>query len=173
MTRGLFVICFLAISSSFASEIREFDLKTLEKLGDELTQVSQRRDRGATNAVRKRAIQTASAALKGKLYNIHYDFVVLDDPKGSKFLVYALGSTGNPSDVVLAGHFRVTVSADGSKTERVDALSKTLAIQHGGQGLPRGSHVPGLHMVQIVSPKPVETLVYTNRITNLPILVAT
>lgn len=157
----------------FASEIREFDLKTLERLGNELARVSQTRNRGATDPARKKAIQTAKAALKGKLFNIHYDYVVLDDPKGSGFLVYALGSTGNPSDVVLAGHFRVTVSADGSKTERVDALSKSLAIQHGGQGLPRGSHLAGLHMVQIVSPKPVETLLYTNRITGLPIVLAT
>jgi hypothetical protein len=173
MTRGFFVICFLAISSAFASEIREFDLKTLEKLGDELTRVSQRRDRGATNSVRKRAVQTAKGALQGKLFNIRYDFVLLDDPKGSGFLVYALGSTGNPGDIVLAGHFRVMVSADGSKTERVDALSKSLAIQHGGQSLPRGSHLAGLYMVQIVSAKPVETLLYTNRITGLPIVVAT
>jgi hypothetical protein len=173
MTRRLFVICFLVISSAFGSEIREFDLKTLQQLGNELTRVSQTRDRGATDPARKKAIQTAKAALQGKLFNIHYDYVVLNDPKGSGFLVYALGSTGNAGDVVLAGHFRVTVSADGSKTERVDALSKSLAIQHGGQSLPPGSHLAGLHMVQIVSPKPVETLVYTNRITNLPIVVAT
>jgi len=29
-------------------------------------------------------------------------------------------------EVILAGHFRVTVSADGTKAERVDALSKSL-----------------------------------------------
>jgi hypothetical protein len=67
----------------------------------------------------------------------------------------------------------VTVSADGSKAERIDALSKTLAVQHGGEDLPQGSHLAGLHMVQIVSPKPVETLLYTSRITGLPIYVAT
>src|SRR5438309_6123599 len=101
---------FFAVSA-FAGEIREFDLKTIERLGNELTRVSQSRDKGATDAVRKRAKQTAIAALKGKLFNIHYDYVLLNDPDGSGFLVYALGTTKNPDEVVLAGHFRVTVSA--------------------------------------------------------------
>src|SRR5437016_4706663 len=117
---------------AFASEIREFDIKTLQRLGNELTRVSQTPDRGATTPERRRAKQTAIAALKGKLYDIHYDYVVLDDPDGSGFLVYALGRTSNPGDVVLAGHFRVTVSTDGAKAERVDALSKSLAIQRAG-----------------------------------------
>lgn len=86
MTRGLLVICLLAINSAFASEIREFDLRTTERLGNELTRVSQRADRGATTPVRKRAQQTAKAAVRGKLFNIRYDYVVLDDPNGSGFL---------------------------------------------------------------------------------------
>src|SRR5205085_4789807 len=164
---------FLCAGSAIASEIREFDIKTLERLGNESTRVSQTPDRGVTTPERKRAKQTASAALKGKLYDVHYDYVVLDDPDGSGFLVYALGRTNNPGDVVLAGHFRVTVSADGAKAERVDALSRSLAIQHGGEGLPAGSHQVGMHMVQIVSSKPLETLVYTSNLTKMPIYVAT
>src|SRR5207245_9396302 len=115
--------------SVLGSEIREFDIKTIERLGNELTRVSQSPQKGATTPARKRAKQTAMAALQGKLFNIHYDYVVLDDPDGSGFLVSALGSTGKPGDAVLAGHFRVTVSSNGEKAERVDALSKSLAIQ--------------------------------------------
>jgi hypothetical protein len=74
---------------------------------------------------------------------------------------------------VLAGHFRVTVSANGSKAERVDALSKSLAIQHGGRGLPTGYHRVGMYMVQIVSSKPLETLIYTSDLAKQPIVVAT
>jgi hypothetical protein len=165
--------CLLLSNATFASEIREFDLKTIERLGNELARISQQPERGATNPVRKRAKQTAVAALKGKLFDIHYDYVVLDDPDGSGFLVYALATTQKAGDIVLAGHFRVSVSADGSKAERVDALSKSLAIQHGGQGLPTGTHLAGLYMVQIVSSKPLETLLYTNRVTGFPIVVAT
>jgi hypothetical protein len=164
------LLCALAAS---AGEIREFNIKTIERLGNELYQVSQTREKGATTPVRKRARDTAKAALKGRLFNIHYNYVVLDDPDGSGFLVYALASTGRPTDFVLAGHFRVTVSADGRKAERVDALSKSLAIQHGGEGLPVGSHLVGMHMVQIVSSKPLETLIYTSNRAKMPIFVAT
>lgn len=162
-----------SVSSASAAEIREFDIKTIERLGNELTRMSQRPDKGATNPVRKRAQQTAKAALQGKLFNIRYDYVVLDDPDGSGFLVYALGSTRKPGEIVLAGHFRVTVSADGGKAERVDALSRSLAIQKKGEGLPSGYHQVGMYMVQIVSSKPLETLIYTSNITKEPIVVAT
>ena len=159
--------------AAVASEIREFGIKTLERLGNELTRASQTPDRGATTPRRKRAKQTAIVALKGKLFDIHYDYVVLDDPDGSGLLVYALASTGKLNEFVLAGHFRVTVSADGTKAERVDALSRSLAIQRGGEGLPVGSHLVGMHMVQIVSSKPVETLIYTSNLAKMPIYVAT
>lgn len=163
----------LSISAAFASGIREFDLKTIERLGNDLTRVSQRSDRGATDPVRKRAVQTAKSALQGKLDDIHYDYVVLDDPDGSGFLVYALGRTNNPKDFVLAGHFRVTVSSDGSRAERVDALSRTLAIQREGQGMPAGADLVGMTMVQIVNSKPLETLIYTSNLARMPIYVAT
>jgi len=132
MTRRLFVICFLVISSAFGSEIREFDLKTLQQLGNELTRVSQTRDRGATDPARKKAIQTAKAALQGKLFNIHYDYVVLNDPKGSGFLVYALGSTGNAGDVVLAGHFRVMAAKRSVSTrfQRASRYSTEVKVCH-------------------------------------------
>jgi hypothetical protein len=158
---------------AFAGEIREFDLKTIERLGNELTVVSQRPDRGATNAVRKRAIETAKAALAGRLYNIRYDYVVLDDPDGTGFLVYALGSTGKRDEVVVCGHFRVTVSGDGERAERIDALSRSLLINKMGEGLPRGTDQVGMGMAQIVSEKPVETLVYTNRLTGQLIVLKT
>src|SRR5205085_8212214 len=129
----ILAVAIIACSSALASEIREFDIKTLQRLGNELTRVSQTPDRGATTPERKRAKQTAMAALKGKLFDVHYDYVVLDDPDGSGFLVYALATTQKKGDVVLAGHFRVTISADGSKAERVDALSKSVAIQRAGE----------------------------------------
>lgn len=169
----LVLLILLCAGVAFASEIREFDIKTLERLGNELTRVSKTPDRGATNSERKRAVQTAKAALQGKLFDIHYDYVVLNDPDGSGFLVYALGRTNNPKDFVLAGHFRVTISSDGNKAERVDALSRTLAIQHEGEGMPAGTDLVGMTMVQIVSSKPVETLIYTSNLARMPIFVAT
>src|SRR5947208_15754822 len=88
----------LCAIAALAGDIREFDIKTLQRLGNELTRVSQTPDRGATTPERKRAKETAIAALKGKLFDIHFDYVVLDDPDGSGFLVYALASTGRRND---------------------------------------------------------------------------
>ncbi len=160
----------MLLSSAANAEIREFDLKTIERLGNELTRVSQQPDRGATDPVRKRAKQTAIAALNGKLFNIHYDYVVLDDPDGSGFLVYALGAR-NSGEVVLAGHFRVTVSADGEKAERVDALSRSLNVVP-KQG-PNGAQVATVWMIQLVSNIPVETFIYLSNVHDAPIVVGT
>ena len=161
-------------TAAFASEIREFDLKTIERLGNELTRVSQTRDRGATTPERKRARETAMAALRGNVLNIHYDYVVLDDPAGDGFLVYALGSTGKSGQFVLGGHIRVSVSADGRTVKRIDPLSRTLLIEdENNTGLPKDTHLVGSYYNQIVSNKPVETLIYISNISRRPVLVQT
>lgn len=116
------ILC-LGVTAS-AGEIREFSIPTLERLGNELTRASQSPDWGASDATRKRARETAAAALRGKLFDTRYDYVVLSDPDGKRLLVYALAVAKYTDQVVMAGHFRVTVSADGTKAERVDALSK-------------------------------------------------
>lgn len=156
----LIIAILFSVGSTFASEIREFDLKTIERLGSELARVSQRPDRGATNLVRKHAIQTAKTALQGKLFNIRYDFVVLDDPDSSGFLVYALAQSRNK--IVLGGHFRVTVSADGETGERVDALSHTLLFAPPPPKGLKGKRPVTVSMSQVVSNKPLETCVYTS-----------
>ncbi|MFL6417643.1 MAG: hypothetical protein ACJ74Y_18475 [Bryobacteraceae bacterium] len=174
MTRGLFITCFFAISCAFASDIREFDLKTTERLGNELTRVSQSPEKGATTPAKKKAKETAMAALRGKLFNIHYDYVVLDDPSGNGFVVYALGSTRKSGQVVLGGHVRVSVSANGAVVKRVDPLSRTLLIEDEKHtGLPKGTHLVGSYYNQIVSNRPVETLIYTSNLSRRSILVQT
>src|SRR5947209_951446 len=122
------LVSLLISATASAAGIREFNVKTIERLGNELIRVSKTHERGATTPIRRQAKQTAVAALRGKLFDIRYDYVVLDDPDGSGFLVYALGRTHNPNEILLGGHRRVTVSADGKKAERVDALSETLLI---------------------------------------------
>lgn len=157
---ALLTICLLVAVPAFAGEIREFDLKTTAQLGRELNRVSQQPDRGATNAVRKRAKQTATAALKNRLFKIHYDYVVLDDPDRSGFLVYALPT--KPGEIVLGGQFRVTVSADGGKVERVDALSRTLLPSPRPPKGMEGQKPITVSMSQLVSNRPLETCVYTS-----------
>lgn len=146
----------------FAREIREFDLKTVARLGREMNRVSQRADKGATDAVRKQAQQTAIAALKGRLFKIRYDFLIVDDSDGSGFLVYAMPMSTKPGEVVLGGNFRVTVSADGSKAERVDAMARTLLPAPKPPKSREGQKPLFVTMSQLVSNRPLETCVYTS-----------
>jgi hypothetical protein len=170
----LFLTLLPFVASASAAGIREFSVPTLERLGNELTRVSQRPDRGASDPIRKRAQQTAIVVLRGRLFNLRYDYVVISDPDGKGFLVYALGKTGKPGEAVLGGHSRVTVSADGSKAERVDPLSQTMMVDSDlTSGLPPGSKPLGMYFNQIVSNKPVETLNYTSHVANKPIYVGT
>lgn len=62
----LLTLALIAPSAAFAAEIREFDVRALQRLGNELIRVSQTPDRGATDAVRKRARETAITALRGR-----------------------------------------------------------------------------------------------------------
>ena len=143
-----------------AGEIREFDLKTTAQLGRELNRVSQRLDKGATDDVRKRAKQTMIEALKGRLFKIHYEYLVVDDPDGSGFLAYALPT--KPGKIVLGGNFRVTVSVDGRKAERVDALARSLLPSPRPPKGSEGQKPLFVSMSQVVSNRPLETCVYTS-----------
>src|SRR4030095_13401752 len=99
------VIASIVCSPAFGSQIREFDLKTVSRLGAQLARLSDTAEKGATTPARNRARDTAVAALKGKLFDIPYKYVVLDDPDGSGFLVYALAYS--KKEIILGGHFRV------------------------------------------------------------------
>jgi hypothetical protein len=156
----------------FASEIREFDLKTTERLGNELLRQSQRPDRGATTPIRERARNTASAVLRGRLFhNVRYDYVVLNDPDGTGFLVYALATNRKPGQQITGGHFRITVSADGTKAERIDALSHGIVTDK--PALPASAIQVSIATSQIVTNVPVETFIYSSYVYQLPIFVAT
>ena len=90
MSRSLVAfLSFVLVLPVHASEIREFDIKTTERLGRELAQQATRP--GHLTDKQRRARDTATAALKGHLFDIHYDFVILNDPEHAGFLVYALG----------------------------------------------------------------------------------
>jgi hypothetical protein len=150
----------IATDGIVASEIRAFDLKTTAKLGRELNRVSQRRDKGATNDIRKRGRQTGIDAVKSRLFKVGYEYLVVDDPDRSGFLVYALPS--KPGEILLGGNFRVTVSADGTKAERVDALARSLLPPPRPPKGSEGQKPLFVSMSQLVSNRPLETCVYTS-----------
>jgi hypothetical protein len=125
-------------------------------------------------AIRYRANQTAAKVLEKRLHNIGYNFEVLNDPDGSGFLVYAVGVTSKPSDVVVAGHFRVTISSDGEKAERVDPLSEGVMITNKNENhSPAGYHDVAMYFNQVVSNKPVETFINASKLLQKDIFVRT
>jgi hypothetical protein len=219
-------------SAGFAAEIREFDLKTIERLGNELS----RRDAMAARAsdlvlgkhpelkkgpllewvtdlsnggsvywvvdtepqptpvykvvgdriedirgkpfppaiqTRYNARRNAMKAVLPKLngaYGAKYNFEVLNDPDGSGFLVYALAAFTHSNPIYIGGHFRITVSADGSKVERIDDLSHGIIENK----LSPGAEARALGTAQVVDAKyPVETFIYSSYLYHIPIGVAT
>ena len=101
-----------------------------------------------------------------------YNTVVLPDPDGSGFLVYALAAEEKQGEVMLGGHARITVSADGRKVERVDALSKSCLVLSSADSRKAGN-VAGLYASHIVSPTPVETHVFVSLLHHLPLYIGT
>ena len=73
------LIAIIVCNPAFGSQIREFDVKTVSRLGAQLARLNDTSERGATSPTRKRGRDTAVTALKGKLFDIPYKYVVLDD----------------------------------------------------------------------------------------------
>ncbi|MFN2509729.1 MAG: hypothetical protein ABR589_13285, partial [Chthoniobacterales bacterium] len=143
----------------------------IEALGRKLYEQTQRGS-GAQGSVQQRAERSARDALK----DVHlrgYRLAVVPDPKGSGFLVYALATSADPDEIVTGIHYRVTVSADGSRAEQVDALSRTRLIIT-KQSLPKGyQKLAGFVLGQVVSDKPVETFVYLTLLHKKPCMIVT
>jgi hypothetical protein len=157
--KSVITLLLLVLVSPGAFAIREFDIHTIESLGRQLYEQTQRGSKSRTE-LQHRAERAAIEALKGAALR-GYRFVVLPDPKGRGFLVYALATSADPTDIVAGVHYRVTISADATRAERVDALSRSRAvIPKNGGGLPSGYHREGFVLGQVVSNKPVETFVY-------------
>jgi hypothetical protein len=224
------------VAGGFASEIREFDTATLEKLGNEISrrdeiaaradqivkethpparalkmrgwiselgkggdtvyliaetssglclaytatfrdkekpQIEDRRGQPLPHdvALRFKARETGLAAVFNRLYDVPYNAEVLDDPDGTGFLVYFLAVSNKEGDRILGGHFRITVSADGSKAEQIDALSHGI-IKDKPKVLPR-TQEKAIVISQLVSDVPVETFIYSSHLFKLPIVVGT
>jgi hypothetical protein len=166
ISRAAIFLLLLSISaaSAAAAEIREFSVSTLERLGNELIRASQRPDRGAIDPVRKRARQTAKAALKNRLFDATYDAVVLNDPDGKGFLVYALALADTRRVIQTGGHYRVTVSADGGTVERIDLLA-------GFTQQKLEKELAAIVSTQNSSNLPTETWVYTSHVYRVPVAV--
>jgi hypothetical protein len=97
-----------------------------------------------------------------------YNAVVLDDPDSDGWLVWLLASTNQPNQLILTGHYRFRISADGTEVLRRDQLSATCIIQTVD---PAQGQLAALNVSHIVSPQPIETHVFASLLYRLPIYV--
>jgi hypothetical protein len=147
----------------------------LTLLTDGSTKVADRRGDPLPDFVAKRyaARQAAIASIHNLAPGRNYNFEVLDDPENKGgYIVYALASSNDPDEVVVGGHFRVTVSEVG-KVKRVDALSKSFLVLNKRAHDPKAPAPVGLSMSHTLSATPVETHVYLSILHRLPLIVST
>lgn len=95
-----------------------------------------------------------------------YNPVVMKDPDSDSWLVWLLASTTDPNQVIMTGHYRFRVSADGQAVLNRDQLSASCVIQPRPPG-----EAMGLGVSHIVSDLPVETHVFTSLLYRLPVYV--
>jgi hypothetical protein len=171
VARPLLLVCCVVFASiaapSTRTPIRKFPIRTIEKLGRELYQQTQRPQN--LTEPQQRAKRAAMDALP-QLSKQGYRFIVLSDPERKGFLVYALATSGNPQNIVVGLHYRVSVSAEG-RVERVDPLAGSDLVIRPGEGLPSGYRPVGFYCSCMVSNQPVETLVYLTLLHRQPCVV--
>ncbi len=105
-------------------------------------------------------------------FSRRYNTIVLPDVDGKGFLVYAIAATMEPDLILIGGHYRMTVSSDGEKVERVDRLFKDFLVVSKSD-VPKDKEVAGLGVSHVVSNMPVETHVFVSMLHNQLLFVVT
>lgn len=103
-----------------------------------------------------------------------YNTVVLNNPEGEGFLVYALAATQDPEAVQIGGHYRFMVAKDGSEIASKERLSSScLVLDKKPDDMPPGAKLSALTMSHLVSERPLEIHVFQNLLHELDFYVAT
>lgn len=103
-----------------------------------------------------------------------YNVVILRDPEGDGFLVYALAATTEANAVMVGGHYRFTISRDGRRLERSDELFKSfMVLSTKPKDMPEGRTLAALTVTTLVSDLPLETHVYLSLLHRMPFYVGT
>lgn len=101
-----------------------------------------------------------------------YNSAVLKDPDGDGWLVWMLAPSPGENVIPLGGHYRFTISADGSTVEERDALSGG-CLTVAKPKLPPGAKAGGVMVSHLVSPTPLETHVFLSLLYRQPMFVTT
>jgi hypothetical protein len=101
-----------------------------------------------------------------------YNTIVLKDPEQAGWLVWVMAATKSDRDaVILGGHTRFTISADGNSIRQKDPLSHTCQQYSRAKG-PNGEDAE-IITTQVVSQVPVETSVFASLSYKMTIRVGT
>jgi len=100
-----------------------------------------------------------------------YNTVVLHDPEGDNWLVWALASSTTPKTWFIGGNYRFTISKDGNSILRTDALSRGCLTMTEPPTQP-DKKLAAQFSVQLVSKLPLETGVFISLQTEVPMIVA-
>ena len=95
-----------------------------------------------------------------------YNTIVLQRSPDANFLVYALAATSDPDQIVIGGHYRVTISPDGRKVVKTDKLYSTclnLPAKNDNGAVP--------YLTHLVSARPLETHAYMSLLYQRPFYV--
>jgi hypothetical protein len=96
-----------------------------------------------------------------------YNTVALREPGSDRWLVWALAATTQPGALVIGGHYRFTISADGAAIANRDALSRSCFTVP-----PPPPDAVSAYMTHLVSDTPVETHVYMNLLHKTPLYIS-
>lgn len=101
-----------------------------------------------------------------------YESVVLEDPETAGMLLYALAVPSERTEVMLGGHHRFSVSADGEDVSHTDALSTSCARARLAE-LQASNGVKGVAVRANLSDTPLEIHVYLSLRHHIPLYVVT
>lgn len=111
-------------------------------------------------AARLQALRTAKDSKDLRLCGPAVNSVVLPDDEGDGWLVYLMSATTEPHRMLLGGHNRVKISADGRKVLAVDYSANTCLVLETDARGPAGEQVDHLLATHLVSDLPWETHVF-------------
>jgi len=95
-----------------------------------------------------------------------YNTIVLQRGPDANFLVYALAATSDPAQIVIGGHYRVTITPDGRKVVKSEKLYRAclnLPAKNDNGAVP--------YLTHLVSARPLETHAYMSLLYQRPFYV--
>lgn len=125
-------------------------------------------DEQAQIAARLAAARDSASRCDGR-----YNTLALPDPDGSGWLVYAMAATTEPDTLMVGGHVRYTLSADGQTVEHTEPLATSCAkapLADLARAADTDGH-EGLALRTSLTAMPLETHVFLSLTYGLPLFV--